>query len=115
MWLVALVVTALVALLFSVCDSGGHHRAALPDRPATAAAAPAPGCPGQHSPCTHAYDEHVAGQVPERHDPDAPDLALAGAPVPRSAPNAVPPPFVLASPAADSGRALLCKVCVTRT
>ncbi|MFI8265976.1 MULTISPECIES: hypothetical protein [unclassified Streptomyces] len=116
-WAVALVATALVALLLGVCDSGGHHRVALPDRVTTASALTASGCPDRDLPCAHAHDEHVAAPVPELRAPGAPAEGDAGAPVvrPAAASGAAAAYASAAPPALDSGRALLRKVCVTRT
>ncbi|MFE2548225.1 hypothetical protein ACFXGI_06700 [Streptomyces sp. NPDC059355] len=116
-WVVALVATALVALLFGVCDSGGHHRVAVPDRVTTVSALATSDCPDRDLPCTHAHDEHVTAPVPELRAPGAPAEGDACAPVVRPAAGtgtaaAYAP---AAPPAADSGRALLRKVCVTRT
>ncbi|MFE2476716.1 hypothetical protein [Streptomyces sp. NPDC059389] len=116
-WAVALVATALVALLLGVCDSGGHHRVALPDRVTTASALTASGCPDRDLPCAHAHDEHVTAPVPELRAPGAPAEDDAGAPVvrPAAAAGTAAAYATAAPPAADSGRALLRKVCVTRT
>ncbi|MFG2712340.1 hypothetical protein ACGFX2_17560 [Streptomyces goshikiensis] len=122
-WVVSLVVAALVALLFSVCDSGGHHRAAVPDRATTASALAARGCPDRDLPCGHAHDEHVAAPVPELRAPGARAEGDAGALTVRPAAGTgtrtgtgTAIAYASAAPRAiGSGRALLCKVCVTRT
>ncbi|MFD7081817.1 hypothetical protein ACFYXV_06750 [Streptomyces sp. NPDC002181] len=116
-WVVALVASALVALLFSVCDSGGHHRVAVPDRVTGASTVMTGGCPDRDLPCAHVHDEHVAAPVPELRAPAAPaEIASAVLVVPPAAGiGTAAADASAAPPAADSGRALLCKVCVTRT
>ncbi|MGY3061375.1 hypothetical protein ACVWZD_005620 [Streptomyces sp. TE3672] len=116
-WAVALVASALVALLFSVCDSGGHHRAAVPDRATAASTVVTGGCPDQDLPCAHAHDEHVAAPAPELRAPGAPDEIGSGAlVVPPAAGIGTAAAYTSTAPSAvGSGRALLCRVCVTRT
>lgn len=109
---------ALVAVLFSVCDSGGHHRVALPDRVTTASSPVTGACPDRDQPCAHAHDEHVTAPVPELRAPGAPAEAGTGAgTVPATAGTAAVAAYTSAAapPAAHFGRALLRKVCVTRT
>ncbi|MFE5538937.1 hypothetical protein [Streptomyces sp. NPDC056492] len=116
-WVVALVASALVALLFGVCDSGGHHRVAVPDRVTGASTVMTGGCPDRDLPCAHVHDEHVAAPVPELRAPAAPaEIASAVLVVPPAAGiGTAAADTSAAPPAVDSGRALLCKVCVTRT
>ncbi|MFD7399738.1 hypothetical protein ACFV60_32445 [Streptomyces virginiae] len=119
-WVVALMAAALIAVLFSVCESGGHHRVAVPDRVTTASTPVTGARPDRDRPCTHAHDEHVAAPVPELRAPCAPAEAGTGA---RTVPSAAGPGTAAAAaytsaaapPSADFGRALLHKVCVTRT
>ncbi|MFE2141389.1 hypothetical protein ACFXA3_06440 [Streptomyces sp. NPDC059456] len=117
-WVVALVASALVVLLFGVCDSGGHHHVAVPDRATSSAGTVMTGgCPDRDLPCAHAHDEHVAAPVPELRVPGAPAELGSGVLVesPAAGIRGAAADTSAAPPAAGSGRSLLCKVCVTRT
>ncbi|PWK65087.1 hypothetical protein BCL76_11374 [Streptomyces sp. CG 926] len=116
-WVAVLVTAALVALVFGVCDTGGHHRAPVPSSAATQAGAHpelAVGCPDGDRPCEHA-DDHTATQLQERRTPDGaavlkPASVQTGSSRADHAPADGP-----ASSAVGSGRDLLCKACVSRT
>jgi hypothetical protein len=114
-WVVALVLTALAALLLGVCDSGGHHRLveSRPDRTAVPASQLSSGCADPDPSCAPVVEQHLATPLDQRQ----PLQALPTASGERQA-GAQPPLCAGTSgrgPPAVAGRVVLSQMCVSRT
>ncbi|MDT9687396.1 hypothetical protein Q5762_03375 [Streptomyces sp. P9(2023)] len=118
--LVVLVTTALIALLFSVCGHGGHHRIATPEAtpPMTTHATHATvmvGCSKGGTECGHGHDEHLAAPAQERWTPQPLTELLDTSEPSAAASKMSADPSTVVSRRGESGRDVLSRVCVIRT